>query len=54
MTVSITGATGFIGRKLVQRLHAGQCLSEFYIKQLLKEIISLLYYDVYFCILLNE
>lgn len=23
MTVSITGATGFIGRRLVQRLHAG-------------------------------
>lgn len=23
MVVSITGATGFIGRRLVQRLHAG-------------------------------
>ena len=24
MTVSVTGATGFIGRRLVQRLHAGK------------------------------
>ena len=26
MTVSVTGATGFIGRRLVQRLHAGKSI----------------------------
>lgn len=26
MTVSVTGATGFIGKRLVQRLHAGSFL----------------------------
>lgn len=30
MTVSVTGATGFIGRKLVQRLRAGKKIHFFF------------------------
>lgn len=44
MTVSVTGATGFIGKKLVQRLHAGLAhIKHYYVKFWMYCRLSLIY-----------